>query len=94
MVLDAVTDQCGGHVFAIIASLDELDNFASIQENCAADMIISHLLSQAFLDESYTRIWPKNTDNFLEEDRTSLKNIMQSGMIRIRIRCQWSFKFC
>lgn len=88
MVLDAVTEQCGGHVFAIIASLDQLDNFASIQGNFTAELIISHLLSQAFLNESYTRIWPKNTDNFSAEDRSSLKNAIMDDKNKVSVELQ------
>ena len=73
MVLAAVTDQCGGHVFAIIASLDKLDDFAALDQNRTASSIISHLLSKSFLEHSYTRIWPKNTDSFTSEQRTSLQ---------------------
>eukprot|EP00978_Attheya_sp_CCMP212_P014761 scaffold37795_cov55-Attheya_sp.AAC.2 len=45
MLINAVTDQCGGHIFAIIVSLDKLDEFAQLPANQNAKRIISYLLS-------------------------------------------------
>ena len=88
MVLDAVTEQCGGHVFAIIASLDQLDDFAAIRGNCTAELIISHLLSKTFLNQSYTRIWPKNTESFSVEDRSSLKDAIMDDKNKVSVELQ------
>jgi hypothetical protein len=76
MLINAVTDQCGGHVFAIIVSLDKLDEFAQLPANQSAERIISYLLSKAFLNHAYTRIWPPNTDDFTAETRLELENAM------------------
>ena len=76
MVVNAVTDQCGGHVFALQVSLDKLDEFARLRKNLDAGAMISFLLSKKFLDHTYTRIWPPNCDDFSDEQRTELYDAM------------------
>ena len=76
MVISATVDQCSGHVYAIMASLDKLDEFAQLSSNANAKLMISHLLSNDFLKHAYTRIWPKNVDNFSPEMRRELENAM------------------
>ena len=76
MVINATVDQCNGHVYAIKVSLDKLDDFAQLSSDVNAKLMISHLLSNAFLKHTYIRIWPKNVDNFSPEMRLELENAM------------------
>lgn len=76
MVIRALTDQCGGHVFALMVSLDKLDEYAQLPKNQDTEKILSYLLSKQFLDHAYTRIWPSNTDDFTPEARRELENAM------------------
>ena len=57
-VLNAVVEQCGGHVFAIRHSLEKLNEYAMTHRDAAslcADLI-SHLLSRTVV-ANFTRIW-------------------------------------
>lgn len=76
MVINATLDQCSGHVYAIMVPLDKLDDFAQLPSNFDAKLMISHLLSNDFLKHTYTRIWPKNMDNFTPAMRLELENAM------------------
>ena len=76
MVINATLDQCSGHVYAIMVSLDKLDDFAQLPTNFDAKLMISHLLSNDFLKHTYTRIWPENVDNFTPAMRLELENAM------------------
>jgi hypothetical protein len=57
---------------------DKLDEFAQLPANQNAERIISYLLSKAFLDHAYTRIWPPNTDDLTAEMRLELENAMMN----------------
>ena len=63
MVINATVDQCSGHIYAIMVSLDKLDDFAQLPSNFDAKLMISHLLSNDFLKHTYSRIWPKKWKN-------------------------------
>ena len=76
MVVAAVRDQCEGHIFALQASLRKLDSYAALPQNRNAKAMTSYLLSKEFLDHTYERIWPPNTDDFSEEQRRELEDAM------------------
>ena len=76
MVINAVLDQCGGHVFAILVSMQKLDEFAQLPQNRSSETLISYLLSKSFLDHTYTRIWPPYIDDFSPQQRKDLEDAM------------------
>ena len=71
MVINAVVDQCGGHVF-----MQKLDEFAQLPQNRNSETMISYLLSKSFLDHTHTRIWPPNVDDFSAQQRKDLEDAM------------------
>ena len=88
MVVNAVVDQCDGHIFALMASLDKLDDFAQIPANQNSGKIISYLLSKPFLKHTYERIWPPNADDFPNEYRRLLQDAMMDEKVSVPVEVQ------
>ena len=76
MVLNAAREQCAGHLYAFQCTIDSLDEFCSRTENKRPDRLITLLLSKAFLDSVYTRIWIPRADNFSITERNTLQRAM------------------
>ena len=87
LICNVVHQQCGGHVYAIIKTLIELDAHATIPANQTADILISHMLSRAMLLR-YTRIWPDNCIRLTNKERTEIQDAVMKGT-PISIEIQW-----
>ena len=83
MVINAVRDQCGGHVFALQVSVDKLNEYARLPQNRNSQAMISYLLSKPFLDHTDTRTWPPNTDDFSDDQRKELEDAMMEETKRV-----------
>ena len=87
LICKVVHQQCGGHVYAIIKTLIELDAHATIPANQTAGILISHMLSRTMLLR-YTRIWPDNCIRLTHEEKTEIQDAVMMGT-PMSIYIQW-----